>query len=199
MRSFANGSSDWHKIILFATFVYNNTIHSTTGYTPHELAHGHKIQIPTNVLKRSTPYNYDNLASEIKSNIQLALEKAKEHLMTRKLRNKLNYDKKINNIEIQPDDLILIRAQVKSAKFGNAYHGPYRVMEVRDPYLTIMRRGKISKIHKNLVKKSIANHTSEPPHNFPIINLNNEEQLYRFMTQYIARISTNRFKFYQID
>lgn len=186
MRSFANGSADWHRMILYATFVYNNTIHSTTGYTPHELAHGHKIRIPTNILKRSTPYSYDNLAREIKDNIQLALEEAKKHLMSRKLKNKLNCDKNTNDVEIKPDDLILIKTQAKSTKFENAYHGPYRVISVSNPYLTIMRMGKTSKIHKNLVKKSTANHTNEPPNNFPVITLNDEEQLNRFMRQYIT-------------
>lgn len=111
----------------------------------------------------------------------------------------MNYDKNSHDVEIKPDDLILIKTQAKSTKFENAYHGPYRVISVSNPYLTIMRKGKTSKIHKNLVKKSIANHTNEPPHNFPIINLNDEEQLYRFMTQYIKRIYTNRFKFFKFN
>lgn len=199
MRSFANRSSDWNKIILFATFVYNNTIHSTTGYTPHELAHGHKIQIPTNVLKRNTPYNYDNLANEIKMNIQLALEEAKEHLISKKVKNKMNYDKNTNDVEIRVDDLILIKTQAKSAKYENLYHGPYRVINVNDPYLTIMRKGKKSKIHKNLVKKSIAEHAIEPPHSFPVIELNDEENLYNFMERYVKRISANRFKFFSFE
>lgn len=186
-------------MILFATFVYNNTIHSTTGYTPHELAHGHKIQIPINIQRRNKTYNYDNLTSEIESSIQQALEIAREHLMTRKLKNKTNYDKNSNDVEIKPDDLILVKSQVKSTKFENVYHGPYRVISGNNPYLTFMKRGKPSKIHKNLVKKSLATHTNEPPHNFPIINLNNEEQLFHFMTQYIKKIRTNRFRFFSYN
>lgn len=152
--------------------------------------------VTTKILQRSTTYNYDNLAGEIKSNIQLALEEAKKHLMTRKLKNKINYDRNINNVEIKPDDLILIKSQVKSSKFDKAYHGPYRVINVTDPYLTIMRKGKASKIHKNLVKKAVAIYTNEPPHSFPIINLNDEEKIDRYMTQYIKRIRANRFKFF---
>lgn len=196
MRSFASGSPDWHKIIFFATFVYNNTIHSTTGYTPHELVHGHRVQIPTNILKRETPYNYDNLATDIKTNIQLALEEAKKHLMTKKLKNKINYDKTMHDVEIKTDDLILIKSQTKSSKFDNAYNGPYRVIDTNGPYVTVMRKGRPAKIHKNLIKKSVANHTNQPPHNFPIINLDSAEHLYHFISRYIQKISTNRFKFY---
>lgn len=199
LRSFASNSTEWHKIIFFATFVYNNSIHASTGYTPHELAHGHKIQIPTNVLKRNTIYNYDNLANEIKTNIQYALEEAKKHLLTKKLKNKMIYDQNMNDKEITPNDLVLIKSQAKSSKFETAYHGPYRVISVTNPYLTIIKKGKTAKIHKNLVKKSVADHTTEPPYNFPIINLENDEQLYHFITQYIKKISTNRFVFNNLD
>lgn len=105
----------------------------------------------------------------------------------------------MNDKEITPNDLVLIKSQAKSSKFETAYHGPYRVISVTNPYLTIIKKGKTAKIHKNLVKKSVADHTTEPPYNFPIINLENDEQLYHFITQYIKKISTNRFVFNNLD
>lgn len=42
-----NNRDQWDEILKYATFAYNNTVHSITGYTPHELAHGFRIQIPT--------------------------------------------------------------------------------------------------------------------------------------------------------
>lgn len=54
LRAFtATNKNQWDDLLKFATFAYNNTIHSTTGYTPHELVHGFKIQIPNHLTKKS--------------------------------------------------------------------------------------------------------------------------------------------------
>lgn len=63
LRAFSDKYKEhWDELLKFGTFVYNNTVHSTTGYTPHELAHGFKIQIPNNLTRPKLSYNYDNLA-----------------------------------------------------------------------------------------------------------------------------------------
>jgi hypothetical protein len=85
-------------LLKFATFVYNNTIHITTSYTPHELAHGFKIQIPNALTKEKLMYNYDNLADNTRNNIARTLELAKEHLISEKTRNQENSTEKISKI-----------------------------------------------------------------------------------------------------
>lgn len=76
------------------TFTYNNTIHTTTGYTLHEIGHGFKIKIPNHSTKPKKNYNQDNYAEMTKYNITNALEIAEEHLYARKIENKKQYDKK---------------------------------------------------------------------------------------------------------
>lgn len=82
MRAFVTEKNrdHWHDHLKYVTFAYNNTIHSTTDYTPHELAHGFKIQIPNQLTKPKLSYNYDNFADITRNNIAKALELAKEHL-----------------------------------------------------------------------------------------------------------------------
>lgn len=95
-RSYVNKNCDnWHKLLKYATFAYNNTVHTTTGYTPHELAHGFKIKIPSHLTKPKKIYNYDNYAEMTRYNITQALEYAKEQLYARKIENKKQYDKKL--------------------------------------------------------------------------------------------------------
>jgi transposase InsO family protein len=38
--------TNWDKWISYATFVFNTTHHTSTGYTPHELVFGRKPNIP---------------------------------------------------------------------------------------------------------------------------------------------------------
>lgn len=70
LRAYAEKNKDsWDQLCKFATFAYNNSVHSTTGYTPHELAHGFKIQIPNHLTKQKVTYNYENLSDLTRNNI----------------------------------------------------------------------------------------------------------------------------------
>lgn len=176
LRAFTNKNKDtWHLLTKFAMFAYNNSIHSVTGYTPHELAHGFKIRIPTHLNKPKLSYNYDSLADNTRNNIAMALELAKEHLHNKKISNKRYYDSNAKELEINVDDLILIKNQVKKDKFQNIYDGPYRVLDASDCYVEILKNNKRVKIHKNLIKKSFADHENEPPPKFPKIILDDIE------------------------
>lgn len=175
LRSFTQKNQTvWDRILKYATFAYNNVTHSTTGHTPHELAHGFRIQIPNSLMKRNS-YNYDNLAENTKQNILNALQLAREALENRKIANKKQYDKNVREVNILVGDLVLIRSQVKPRKFASAYIGPYEVTDVADSYIEILKDGRKMKVHKNLVKKSYATRDNQLTTNFPIITIEENE------------------------
>lgn len=170
LRAFTEKNKEiWHNLLKFAMFAYNNSIHSVTGYTPHELVHGFKIKIPNTLTKPKILYNYDNLADITRNNISNALQIAKEHLYNRKIANKKYYDKNTKELNINVGDMILTKTQNKKEKFQNVYDGPYEVIEAYEDYVQIMRDGRKVKIHKNLIKKSNADLDNE---DFPTIDLN---------------------------
>lgn len=139
------------------------------------MAHGFKIEIPSNLYRAKPTYNYDNLADFTRNHIQKALEFAKENLINRNTKNKQNYDKNCNPCEIKIDDLVLIKNQVKKHKFDNLYDGPYKVTDTHDSYIEILKNGKKTKIHKNFVKKSKIN-KNKYAHTFQQIGLNNLDE-----------------------
>lgn len=99
------------------------------------------------------------------------MELAREHLLNKKIRNKGHYDLKTSDTDLHIDDLVLVKSQVKKHKFQDVYEGPYRVADVFESYIEIMKSGKRTKIHKNLVKKAHAKHDKEPPLSGQIVNL----------------------------
>lgn len=154
MRAFSSkNKEEWHNLLKFAMFAYNNSIHTTTGYTPHELAHGFRLQIPTHLFKQKTTYNYDSLADRVRNTITNTLEIAKEQLHNRKLENKKQYDKNAKELEIAIGDQVLFKTQNKNNKFQFIYEGPYRVTKTYKEYIEISKNNRLTKIHKNLIKK----------------------------------------------
>lgn len=154
MRAFSSKNRDnWHFLLRFAMFAYNNSIHTTTGFTPHELAHGFKVQIPNHLFKPKVTYNYDSLADMVRNNIANALELAKRHLYNQKLINKHSYDKNAKDLEIRIGDKVLLKTQNKTDKFQNVFDGPFDVIDAFDEYVQIKKDSRKMRVHKNLIKK----------------------------------------------
>lgn len=171
LRAFSKESKEsWDVLLKFATFAYNNSVHTTTGFTAHELAaDGFRIQIPTQLTRQKVTYNYENLADLTRNTIAKSLELAKAHLLNRKMQNKKQYDANTEEEDIAVNDLILIRTQKRKHKFDDVYEGPYRVVNASDSYVTVMKKGKKIKYHKNLTKKAKATYDKVPPEITPII------------------------------
>lgn len=111
----------------------------------------------------------------VRNNIAKATDVAKEHLLQQKLRNKQYYDKNADEYEINVNDMVLVKNMQKTHKFDEVYRGPFRVINVKDSYIEIMRDGKKVKIHKNMVKRALAEYNEEPPLATPIIEVNQIE------------------------
>lgn len=72
LRAFTTHNKDlWHKLLKYATFAYNNSVHITTGYTPHELAHGFKIRIPNHLTRQKITYNCTALTVHLETNTHI--------------------------------------------------------------------------------------------------------------------------------
>lgn len=161
LKAFAKDKDKWDELLKFATFAYNNTVHTTTNYCPHFLAHGFNIRIPNRLTQTKISYNYDNLAETTRNNIAEALKLAKENLHNRKLQNKLYYDRDKTECEIKENDMVLVKNMNKKHKFDEVYIGPFKVLKSNESYVEIMQGTKKAKYHKNMIKKAQAQHTIE--------------------------------------
>lgn len=154
LKTFTKDRDKWDENLKFATFAYNNTVHSTTGYTPHFLAHSFDIRIPNHLTRVKQTYNYDNLADSTRQNIAEALKLARENIQKRQLENKKYYDRNKSDYEIKENDMVLIKNMNKKHKFDTVYIGPFRVVTAHKTYIEILQDGKRAKYHKNMAKKA---------------------------------------------
>ena len=149
--------TNWDEWVPFATYVYNTTEHSATGYTPFELLFGHPSSLPSSLKSPPSPqYNYDDYVSELRDRLQSAHQAARSNLITHKDRSKDYYDRKTEEMKIEIGDKVLLYDETvrrgRSRKLSAQWIGAYEVVGVDNVNVTIRKGRKLLKVHKNRLK-----------------------------------------------
>jgi hypothetical protein len=86
LRHYVNeDQTNWDEWVPFATYMYNTTVHSATGFTPFELLFGRSSVLPSALKKPPEPhYNYDDYVSELRSRLQTVHHHAQKNLIVSK-------------------------------------------------------------------------------------------------------------------
>lgn len=148
----ATHGNDWASWIPYWVFAFNNTVHTETKYTPHELVFGKLSKIPTNITDSADPlYNFDNYPLELKYRLQTAWQDARTNLVLSKIKRKEVHDVKANSKDYAVNDKVLITKET-GTKLEEVYSGPYTVLKVHDPNITLNINNKEVIVHKNRVK-----------------------------------------------
>lgn len=155
---------NWDEFVPFAVHCYNNTPHSTTGYTPQELLFGFAAEIPVNLTRNPAPiYNYDSYISELRYRLQRSYQLARKNLEKRSLENKRYYDKKSNNLELEVGDQVLLLKHTKEHKFDVPYDGPWKITKKLSPVSVEItnKSGVTKRVHIDSLKLAKADYGEE--------------------------------------
>jgi len=110
LRHYVNeDQTNWDECVPFATYVYNTTVHSATGFTPFELLFGCPSTLPSALKKPPEPqYNYDDYVSELRSRLQTVHHHAHNNQIACKGKSKKHYDKTSGEMKLQVGDKVLL-------------------------------------------------------------------------------------------
>lgn len=150
LRSYSNNDT-WDIQLRYFTFCYNTSYHTSLNhkYTPFELVFGRKCNEIEFLNDPIQPiYNIDSHIKLMKNTLQQAHEKARKFIDLMKIKNKKLYDNKINQIELNIGDLILVKKEPYD-KFKPIFSGPYKVRKIEDQNIVIEINKNDYKIHKN--------------------------------------------------
>lgn len=158
LRSFmVDGYANWDTWIRYYVFCYNNAVHSSTGYTPHELVYGKSCLLPSNFRGRKTYieplYNYEDYAKELKYRLQKALSDARETLLKTKTQRKETFDKNTKQKPFKIGDKVMLKSENRK-KLEPTFKGPYDIIDVgsNDVNCKIKIGNKIPVVHKNRLR-----------------------------------------------
>lgn len=127
LRTYVNESQqDWDEKIKWALFVYNTTIHESTGYSPYQLIYGFDPRSPLKPDNSITnqEVNIKHLRNNIRQNAHINIERAQRAQME-------DYNRRHKTSQFEIGQLVLIRVNAcpiyLSKKFYQNWQGPYMI------------------------------------------------------------------------
>ena len=157
----AENPRDWDTMLPYVNFVYNKTIHRTTGATPFSLVYGQECQYPIDLFYPK-PHDQERTQNEfvdwLDRQFREAHSHARELLGVNQNRQKDQFHKKVFGKPYEVDDKVWVfsKHKAKSKKFFLPWEGPYivleRTSEVNYKVSKPQRRDKWRILHYNLLK-----------------------------------------------
>lgn len=158
LRIYLKELDEWEDYLDTFVFCHNISNHSSFNnkLCPYELVYGRKPNFPESFNSNTIDpvYNIDNYAKEIKYKIQLGCKMAKKLLENSKIQSKSQYDKALNQCDINIGDKIFVLDETRN-KFSKIYNGPFLIKNIDAPNVSYLdtKFNKIKTVHKNNVIK----------------------------------------------
>lgn len=116
---------EYSKLFRYAAFCHNTTVHSSTGFTPHEVLFGRKANTPCELsgLKMKTNTDY---VQELQLKLIRLESDVKRNLLNMRQQAKRRYDNRLGSKirEYKINDYVLIKND-RSDKHSDRYVGPF--------------------------------------------------------------------------
>ena len=127
---------EWDKWLRELAYVFNSSVHTSTGYTPYELFFGRKVRIPTDILFSAALKNKSEIfsISEFKRKLSDMYELANEAMNTRQVKALSYHDRKVCNDVIKENtEVYVYLPRNKRDKLSLKWAGPVRIIKEKHP------------------------------------------------------------------
>lgn len=151
LRFYVDASKDsWDTFLPSAVFSFNNSVHATTNFTPFELMYGRKVTLENNNL------TYNDYFSSLLDKFEMLHRKTRENIKNKKEKYKEKYDETHQSPFFQywPGHFALVQdlSSGIARKLNPRYKGPYKVIRIKFPNVTLDVKGQEKTYHANLLK-----------------------------------------------
>lgn len=152
LKHYIQDYTDWDKLVSFAMFSYNTSVHEATKFTPYELVFGKIARIPSAFPLEDKLNTYGNYLTELITRIEEIREIAAQNLITSKKRSKVYYDRNEHPCDFRPGDLVYALREPRLYKFDSQYTGPYKIIEILGMKNILLENGTGDRLTKHADK-----------------------------------------------
>lgn len=154
LRIYAGKNAKWRNYLKFFQFAYNTSTHEATGYSPFELIFGRS---PRKLDEGDKEYKVKNICHReyldaLKTALKIGYEEAKTHQEQEKRKRKQRSQEMGKQKSFQPGDAVLVKREART-KLDPIKDGPFTVVEVNWPNVTLEMNGGRIKMHSDKVSK----------------------------------------------
>ncbi|CAF3104286.1 unnamed protein product [Rotaria sp. Silwood2] len=157
MAKFCNINHDnWDTFLPSIVFAYNHGVHSSTGFTPYQLAFGRQprnpFQPPAITFTFNKPQDYWTQLIQYRD---IALKQARNNIIHQQQLSKLRFDKNRSHPNFLPGDLVWMKIFIGRNKLDARYTGPVRIIQVLSPVSFIVEDDNFQRfqVHSNNLKR----------------------------------------------
>ncbi|OXU17774.1 hypothetical protein TSAR_015460 [Trichomalopsis sarcophagae] len=126
---YLNEFEDWDKVLPFAVFSYNTSVHESTNFTPYELIFGRPARSPT-AFPNSKNETYTSYMTDLINRMNHIRKFASKNLIDSKYKSKRYYDRSAKSSNYEIGDLVYVIKEPRKNKLDKMYKGPYQVVGV---------------------------------------------------------------------
>lgn len=162
MLSMYVGSSqkDWDEYLPFVIFAYNSTEQKSTQYSPFELLFGRKPILPIDRILNHDSSRYtidlDDYYLDLKDHLNKSFNLARLNILKSQDFQANQYNKKVFHPEVLVGSMVMLHEphtpKGKVYKLRRPWSGPYPVINIRYPVITLKKNRKIFNVHINRTK-----------------------------------------------
>lgn len=122
---------EWDECLPYAISAYNKSVHSSTGFAPHELVFGKRANVPIEE-DDTLGMTYEELLHTLQDKLRFLHDEAITKQIEKKGTTKERYDKHTRPIYFKENDLVAIKNHKHENKLDKRYLGPYTVVSASD-------------------------------------------------------------------
>ena len=161
LKHYVEDYEDWDRLIPFAMFSYNTSVHEGTNFTPRELVYGKQTRTPSQFPSANQIETYGSYLIDLVTHIDEIRAMAAKNLCRAKVRSKEIYDKRLNEQDFAVGDLVDVLNEPKKSKFDSQYVGPYEIIELLDKNNVILESAEGKRFLKHMDKLKYAYFSEE--------------------------------------
>ena len=128
IKHYATNYDDWDRLLPFAMFAYNTSVHKATNFTPYELVFGRMARTPSSSPQGEEIETYGTYLRDLIVGVSKIRNLAAKNLIKANLRSKEIYDKKSPPLNAKIGDQMFVVKGVRDGKFDSRAHGPYTIV-----------------------------------------------------------------------